>query len=618
MSCWARIDSGEAAHDRKLDGILIHSFITLMSAMSSGQLLLPRYIEKIKSTGATYMAASGLTASTCDMQNFGHVTSMADYALRLLEQINEVNEHSFNNFRMRIGINVGAVVAGVIGARKPQYDIWGNVVNVSSRMDSTGILDHIQITQEVYDILKVRGYDMVCRGQVDVKGKGTMTTYFLKGRGSAGTVGAGGVSPNLMKRSLSIRTINEVDPNECTEEEEVNNEVSLEDNLPDEGPSGEEDALIPRTETKVTVSDCDAVTAKRRKSMCRQNDIVPSFFSVSLSPGLSPVNGDPSSTALICPPPRAQEFPALEHPHKRLRNIDSSPQLIATNEPTSSTTSVHSVMKAALGRHCPQLDASSNLKDSIESLEKLLKNDISLSDLTCLNKVNFPAIPSHHYMNFKAHNSYAQSRVSKSSSRESSSSASLLSPSDYHQSMAMMNAHNGSAAADNNNNTITSKKLSSSGDNSRSREFISITNGSSGGGGEGLLASGHNGNGNMEQLSSPHHHKFSVSAETVINVHLTNGSRTTGDGLNSDALESGELEEDQSAYTRPRFKSFHMKGSNSMCPIIENVASGRDRKVSASKSLTVLPVFQIDAITEQGTSVPVLVDEGMSGTNVSG
>ena len=74
------------------------------------------------------MAASGLTASTCDLQNYGHVTAMADYAIRLLEQINEVNEHSFNNFRMRIGINVGPVVAGVIGARKPQYDIWSNTV----------------------------------------------------------------------------------------------------------------------------------------------------------------------------------------------------------------------------------------------------------------------------------------------------------------------------------------------------------------------------------------------------------------------------------------------------------------------------------------------------------
>ena len=93
---------------------------------------------------------------------------MADYALRLREQLDYVNEHSFNNFKIRIGIfqmiyisindpeflkngfffegiNIGPVVAGVIGARKPQYDIWGNAVNVASRMDSTGVLDKIQV-----------------------------------------------------------------------------------------------------------------------------------------------------------------------------------------------------------------------------------------------------------------------------------------------------------------------------------------------------------------------------------------------------------------------------------------------------------------------------------------
>ncbi|XP_073840464.1 adenylate cyclase type 6 [Musca autumnalis] len=141
-----------------------------------------RYIEKIKSTGATYMAASGLTAQTCDLVNYKHVTAMAEYALQLFDKIEEVNMHSFNNFRMRIGINIGPVVAGVIGARKPQYDIWGNAVNVASRMDSTGIVDHIQVTEEMYQILKPRGFDLTCRGSVNVKGKGSMITYFLKGK----------------------------------------------------------------------------------------------------------------------------------------------------------------------------------------------------------------------------------------------------------------------------------------------------------------------------------------------------------------------------------------------------------------------------------------------------
>ena len=73
------------------------------------------------------------------------MTAMADYALRLKQQLSYVNEHSFNHFRLRVGINIGPVVAGVIGVRKPQYDIWGNAVNVASRMDSTGVVDQIQV-----------------------------------------------------------------------------------------------------------------------------------------------------------------------------------------------------------------------------------------------------------------------------------------------------------------------------------------------------------------------------------------------------------------------------------------------------------------------------------------
>lgn len=124
----------------------------------------------------------GLTKSTCDMKDYKHITAMADYALRIREQLAYVNEHSFNNFKMRVGINIGPVVAGVIGARKPQYDIWGNAVNVASRMDSTGVLDSIQVTKEVRDILSAKGYPLTCRGPIQVKGKGSMITYFLDGR----------------------------------------------------------------------------------------------------------------------------------------------------------------------------------------------------------------------------------------------------------------------------------------------------------------------------------------------------------------------------------------------------------------------------------------------------
>jgi len=138
-------------------------------------------IEKIKSTGATYMAASGLADQACTVNN-QHVDAMAQYALRIRQQLNYVNEHSFNNFKIRIGINIGPIVAGVIGAKKPQYDIWGNAVNVASRMDSTGIVGKIQVTQEIANILKPKGYTMTCRGTIPVKGKGEMVTYFLEGQ----------------------------------------------------------------------------------------------------------------------------------------------------------------------------------------------------------------------------------------------------------------------------------------------------------------------------------------------------------------------------------------------------------------------------------------------------
>uniref|UniRef100_A0A7N6AEM1 adenylate cyclase n=1 Tax=Anabas testudineus TaxID=64144 RepID=A0A7N6AEM1_ANATE len=138
-----------------------------------------RQLEKIKTIGSTYMAASGLNDSTYDKEGRTHITALADYAMRLREQMKYINEHSFNNFQMKIGLNIGPVVAGVIGARKPQYDIWGNTVNVASRMDSTGVPDRIQVTTDLYQVLASKGYVLECRGVVKVKGKGEMTTYFL-------------------------------------------------------------------------------------------------------------------------------------------------------------------------------------------------------------------------------------------------------------------------------------------------------------------------------------------------------------------------------------------------------------------------------------------------------
>ncbi|XP_075687138.1 adenylate cyclase type 5 [Rhinoderma darwinii] len=138
-----------------------------------------RQLEKIKTIGSTYMAASGLNDTTYDKVGKSHIKALADYAMRLMDQMKYINEHSFNNFQMKIGLNIGPVVAGVIGARKPQYDIWGNTVNVASRMDSTGVPERIQVTADLQQVLAACNYSLECRGVVKVKGKGEMTTYFL-------------------------------------------------------------------------------------------------------------------------------------------------------------------------------------------------------------------------------------------------------------------------------------------------------------------------------------------------------------------------------------------------------------------------------------------------------
>ncbi|XP_069588705.1 adenylate cyclase type 5 isoform X2 [Ranitomeya imitator] len=138
-----------------------------------------RQLEKIKTIGSTYMAASGLNDTTYDKAGKSHIKALADYAMRLMDQMKYINEHSFNNFQMKIGLNIGPVVAGVIGARKPQYDIWGNTVNVASRMDSTGVPERIQVTADLQQVLAACNYSLECRGVVKVKGKGEMTTYFL-------------------------------------------------------------------------------------------------------------------------------------------------------------------------------------------------------------------------------------------------------------------------------------------------------------------------------------------------------------------------------------------------------------------------------------------------------
>uniref|UniRef100_A0A8C7Z0J0 adenylate cyclase n=1 Tax=Oryzias sinensis TaxID=183150 RepID=A0A8C7Z0J0_9TELE len=137
-------------------------------------------VEKIKTIGSTYMAAVGLSHSAGQDMSHSFVRSMVEFAIALMGKLEVLNTHSFNNFKLRIGINHGPVIAGVIGARKPQFDIWGNTVNVASRMESTGEMDKIQVTEETREVVENIGYSVTLRGLVKVKGKGELTTYFVK------------------------------------------------------------------------------------------------------------------------------------------------------------------------------------------------------------------------------------------------------------------------------------------------------------------------------------------------------------------------------------------------------------------------------------------------------
>ncbi|NJN76071.1 MAG: adenylate/guanylate cyclase domain-containing protein [Synechococcaceae cyanobacterium RL_1_2] len=133
-------------------------------------------VEKIKTIGDAYMIASGLPEPRTD-----HVAAIADMALAMMVVVDKFNETQVSPLSLRIGINCGAVVAGVIGKKKFIYDLWGDAVNTAARMESHGVAGSIQVTEDVYLALKDQ-YRFQKRGLIDIKGKGEMMTYLLMGK----------------------------------------------------------------------------------------------------------------------------------------------------------------------------------------------------------------------------------------------------------------------------------------------------------------------------------------------------------------------------------------------------------------------------------------------------
>ena len=133
-------------------------------------------LEKIKTIGDCYMAAAGLPVPVED-----HAIRAAHMALDMMEAMERFNEESRYQLKVRVGISTGSVVAGVIGKRKFLYDLWGDIVNTASRMESHGVAGRIQVTDSTREHLS-EPFMLEERGIIHVKGKGEMHTWFLNGR----------------------------------------------------------------------------------------------------------------------------------------------------------------------------------------------------------------------------------------------------------------------------------------------------------------------------------------------------------------------------------------------------------------------------------------------------
>jgi adenylate cyclase len=154
-----------------------HDVLTLLNRLFSrfDELAERHGLEKIKTIGDAYMVVGGLPVPRDD-----HAEAVADMALDMIREIERRPADAAPPLQLRIGIDTGPVIAGVIGIRRFIYDVWGDTVNTASRMDSHGRPGKIQVTERTHSALSDR-YAFAERGVIDVKGRGPMRTWLLEG-----------------------------------------------------------------------------------------------------------------------------------------------------------------------------------------------------------------------------------------------------------------------------------------------------------------------------------------------------------------------------------------------------------------------------------------------------
>ena len=159
-------------------GIAPEAVVELLDELFSGfdQLAQRHGLEKIKTIGDAYMVVGGLPNPRPD-----HAQAVAELALAMRAEVARHASPGGRPLQVRIGIDTGPVVAGVIGRSKFSYDLWGDTVNTASRMESQGLPGCIQVTPRTYQRLQGR-YRFERRGPIQVRGKAAMVTYLLLGR----------------------------------------------------------------------------------------------------------------------------------------------------------------------------------------------------------------------------------------------------------------------------------------------------------------------------------------------------------------------------------------------------------------------------------------------------